>query len=407
MSKVICDVCGTSFPETAAQCPICGSAKVSSAQTEQQSTGYTYVKGGRFSKSNVRKRNSAKTAAPQRRASSDRPSPRRTGGSDENANRALIAVVILLLLAIVAVVIYIGVRFIGPADKPDDSGKTGQSQNDPNPNPNNPGPSSIPCTSLQATLRVEITSAGQNAQINVEKAPKETTDVVTFESADTAIATVSADGIVTPVANGQTTVTVKCGSQTITCTVIVSIGGSQPDNPDNPENPVVPGFVLAFRKDDVSLERYGQTWKAYDGAINAELITWTSDDPAVCTIENGVVTAVGPGQTKIYGQYGDQLVTCIIRCKDTVVPPDTDPNVIINKEDVSISIDEKFTLTLKKNVEGQEEPVLLEVTWTASEDGIVSIEGNTIKGVAAGQVTVSAVYEGKTYKCIVRVKAAE
>ena len=31
--KVICDVCGTTFPETATHCPICGCAKSPAAQT--------------------------------------------------------------------------------------------------------------------------------------------------------------------------------------------------------------------------------------------------------------------------------------------------------------------------------------------------------------------------------------
>lgn len=61
MSKVICDVCGTTYPDTSAQCPICGSARKSVNQTGADSTGegssYAYVRGGRFSKSNVRKRN--------------------------------------------------------------------------------------------------------------------------------------------------------------------------------------------------------------------------------------------------------------------------------------------------------------------------------------------------------------
>ena len=54
MSKVICDICGTSFPESATQCPICGCVRpaevVSVPETEEEKTGYTYVKGGRFSK---------------------------------------------------------------------------------------------------------------------------------------------------------------------------------------------------------------------------------------------------------------------------------------------------------------------------------------------------------------------
>ena len=67
MSKVICDICGTSYPETATQCPICGcvrpaeSTAVSDSDREHQ--GYTYVKGGRFSKANVKKRNQAAIAS--------------------------------------------------------------------------------------------------------------------------------------------------------------------------------------------------------------------------------------------------------------------------------------------------------------------------------------------------------
>ena len=68
MSKIICEICGTSYPDTNMQCPICGCVKpvdVNAAvnkETEANST-YAYVKGGRFSKKNVKKRN-AGTAVP-------------------------------------------------------------------------------------------------------------------------------------------------------------------------------------------------------------------------------------------------------------------------------------------------------------------------------------------------------
>ena len=63
MNKVICDVCGTSFPETSEQCPICGCAKLPTAPAvaaedsqvaAEGTTAYSYVKGGRFSKANVK-----------------------------------------------------------------------------------------------------------------------------------------------------------------------------------------------------------------------------------------------------------------------------------------------------------------------------------------------------------------
>ena len=80
MNKIICDVCGTMYPENASQCPICGCAKPANAavtpeegtSAENAAGAYVYTKGGRFSKNNVRKRNknavktakTAKAAAP-------------------------------------------------------------------------------------------------------------------------------------------------------------------------------------------------------------------------------------------------------------------------------------------------------------------------------------------------------
>ena len=43
MNKVVCDLCGTSYPETATQCPICGCVRPADAVTVNNSgeqTGY-------------------------------------------------------------------------------------------------------------------------------------------------------------------------------------------------------------------------------------------------------------------------------------------------------------------------------------------------------------------------------
>ena len=119
MSKIMCDVCGTADPETATVCPICGCAKNTTAQTAadmaeegEGAASYNYVKGGRFSRKNVRKRNKGK----------DFSRTEDSGDGQEGTNRGLIIVVVALLLAIAAVLIYIGVRFIlpGDSDKPTD-----------------------------------------------------------------------------------------------------------------------------------------------------------------------------------------------------------------------------------------------------------------------------------------------
>ena len=119
MSKIICDVCGTSYPESATQCPICGcvrsvDARVVAGSTndvEAQSSGtYTYVKGGRFSKANVKKRNKGMAVTPVETTRQDMPDARENGKKDVG----IVITTVFLLLAIVAVVIYIAVRFFGP-----------------------------------------------------------------------------------------------------------------------------------------------------------------------------------------------------------------------------------------------------------------------------------------------------
>ena len=424
MSKVICDVCGTAYAETAAQCPICGSAKASANQTEagaqqgsQTAAGYTYVKGGRFSKSNVRKLNK-KGKAPERRSAPER-QPQKNNNEDK-ANKGLVAVVVVLLLAIFAVIIYIAVRILGPSvsptnpTKPSNTEATNQTQESTIPD--------VPCTELKLSHEIiQLSNAGESWRLTATPMPADTTDKIVMTSANEAVATVSPDGTVVAVGDGETVITVTCGSMTVQCTVVCDFA-----EPTEPTQPVDIAKLLAFNtpfkdsntgKYDITLSKKGEVWKAYNGTISPLEITWVSDDPNVCTIVNGVVTAVGRGQTEVHAQYNGVTVSCIIRCSfpadpeptqptepaDPNAPTEptqpTEPQVKINKTDVTIAIGESFKLTLKK---GDEQ---LEVEWKADKEGIVSIEGNKITGLAENLAgaKVSVEYEGKVYTCIVRV----
>ncbi len=62
MGKIMCDICGTKYPDTVEQCPICGYSNAAAAKTEVEDVVEEVVrearpksKGGRFSKSNVSK----------------------------------------------------------------------------------------------------------------------------------------------------------------------------------------------------------------------------------------------------------------------------------------------------------------------------------------------------------------
>ena len=431
MSKVICDVCGTTYPETSAHCPICNSAKNSVDQTAAGTTGemgegsYAYVKGGRFSKKNVRKRSKGSTTAQQR-------SSRQSPDKEEPSNTGLVVTVVLLLLAVVAVVIYIGVRFLGSGSSSNVGESTGgqtqtqlqtQEQTQATEDKN-----AIRCEDLKISAQiVELMAEGDTWTLVVSLTPIDTTEEVGFGTSNPDVATVSADGIVTAVGSGEAEITVTCGEVYKTCKVICSFEepepSTEPSESTQPSTePVEPGefdfkFNTAFTDEttgygDCTLGTQGKVWTAYKSslAIDPSLITWKSDDESVCTVENGIVTAVGNGKTLIHATYNGVTYSCIIRCPfketagensgstETTKPEETTGSCKISHSDVTIAVGESFKLTLKDS-SGK----AVEVTWTASGDG-VTIDGNKITGAKSGTVKVTATYEDVTYTCIVRVK---
>lgn len=419
MSKVICDVCGTTYPETAAQCPICNSAKSSADQTAAVDGvtavdgDYAYVKGGRFSKKNVRKRNRKGTTA-QRRSSQN--------SSDEPSNAGLIVVVVLLLIAIVAVVIYIGVHFFGSSSSGNNTeppkGTQSQTQTQEQTNPSDNTEVRVPCEQLQLSNKIlEFGQEGDTWTLVVAVNPVDTTDKVVFTSSDEAVATVTDGGVITAVGGGEATITVTCGDAVDSCTVTCSFGETTPPTTQPTEPPVTGEFEFSWNtsfKDkstgygDATLSAQGKKWTAYKSSLKVDPkdITWTSDDPDVCTVVDGIVTAVGHGRTLIHASYNGVTYSCIVRCPFSETADSgsasgdtgTTGSCKISHTDVTIAVGESFNLTLKDS-EGK----TLEVQWTADGEN-VTIEGNKITGAKSGTVKVTVTYEDKTYSCTVRVK---
>ena len=208
MSKIVCDVCGSTYSETEAQCPICGTAKSEAAKPVVETNAEDQAaKGGKFSRSNTRRNGTGST--------------RRTGAEKNKeegnpSNVAMIIIVAVLLLAIVSVCVFIAVRLVNRPDQPDPSGSSDSTP---------PIVQTVPCTGIELVGNPDnallFTDLTQTAQLNVKAKPENTTDTVTYTytSSDPSVVTVDASGLVTPVAEGTATVTVAYGSYTITVTV--------------------------------------------------------------------------------------------------------------------------------------------------------------------------------------------
>lgn len=419
MSKIICDVCGTAYPETATQCPICGCVRPGDAVTvagdtneaEAQSTGtYTYVKGGRFSKSNVKKRNQGKLT-PDREAA---PQPEKPVVEEGKNDRGLVIAVVALLLAIVAIVIYIALRFFAPGlmqgNKPGDGASAGSNTSGTIDDTSESTTLKTPCVDVIVSKTViEFDKAGAALLLNVTVDPVDTTDVVTFSSSDENVATVSQDGKVTAISGGQAVITITCGTAQTECNVICNIEG---ESTETTVSPTISADDFKLNREDFTLNSKGATWKLYTGDIPADQIAWRSDDESVATIKDGVVTAVGSGMTTVYGEYGGIKLSCIVRCSGSVGKAEqgiagsgnvsesggTATGYSISTTDVTIKVGETFSLTLK---DSGGKPV--SVVWTPADTATCTVSGNSVTGASAGRTVVSTTYEGTIYSCIVRV----
>lgn len=426
MSKVICDVCGTTYPETAQQCPICGCAKNTTAQTvagdggqTAGETSYAYVKGGRFSKSNVRKRNKTgkepeRHSAPERSAKTEH-QPKEE--KKDNTNKILAVIVVLLLLAIVAVLIYMGLRVFFPdLGKPEDPQDNNTIQvTDPIESTGTSTPQEIPCTALNLSRStIEFLKAGDGYLLAATVAPADTTDSVAYESSDEDVVTVSEGGMITAVSGGQAVIIVTCGDMTAECQIICSFGEYQPPTETAPPETTVQipeGFVLKLNRSEFSLtEKYPNPWALYKETMGVKPsdITWTVDDPTVASVdENGVVSAVGRGWTTVRASIGDQTASCKVNVSFDPKPA-TEPKYKLSHTDVTLYVGdptlESFRITLT-----DKEGVNIDAEWTVSDEGYVTINGRNITAVKATSdlakraVTISATVDGETYTCTVRV----
>lgn len=335
MSKIICEICGTAYPETSTQCPICGYVRSADAaavatpdSTDESSKSYTYVKGGRFSKSNVKKRNRANqksdnansvgAAAVASRRQEQQPKKK------NKKNIGFIVVSIILLLLLLAFVLFLVCKVFWPAlpevpaEEPSSSEQTESTV------------LTIACESIELdATEVTLTEVGAARMIYATPSPANTTDTLEYTSSDESVVTVTDSGKIVAVGPGEATITVTCGDAQVSCQVICKIESETEDpteetdetteateepTEETTEEPSVSLEDFEFNRSDFTLLRAGEKWTLYNGDIDPSLITWTSDDESVATIVDGVVTAVGRGKTEVHAEINGVKITCIVRC---------------------------------------------------------------------------------------------
>lgn len=363
MSKIICDVCGTTYLDAADHCPICGYSQSGLRQSQYQTPEDA---GGIGKFAPIPQKQKAifdydeenPQEAQEEPVFTEDPVPQpyvyETYESPTKGNIFLVIILSVIIAVLLVAIGFLLFKFYFPNQKPQNQKleetfvtipvETAVEET------TEPG---IPCTSLVLTSGVaELNKEGQYWLLHVTVMPEDTTDELVFVSEDESIATVNKYGRVTAVSEGETYVHITCGEKQMKCKIVVRYEDAVviaeteevPLTPESVEHETLPkdaqeskseeatekateateetapakeaeDVVLKLKKKDLSSGVRGVTFTLeLDCDLKPEDVTWLTLDSSVAIVKNGEVTTIGPGQTKIVAQYKGQQVECIIRC---------------------------------------------------------------------------------------------
>lgn len=235
----------------------------------------------------------------------------------------IIIAAFLIVLSIIKPLIDRG-QISDPSISPSSSISPSPSQTSPSPSDAvEPSPSDEPSAEPSPTIPAGQTATGFTISetdfsfsdryptpitLEVTFSPAGSTGTITWTSSDPDVATVDANGKVSPGGkSGTATITASMtGAPDQTCTVRSTVTSAP-----SPSQSTSVSFTL--NKSDFTLSRRGETYQIkVNGSSSAP--TWSSSNTSVATVaSNGTVTAVGNGTCTVTATIGGTSQKCIVR----------------------------------------------------------------------------------------------
>ncbi|MCH5221833.1 MAG: Ig-like domain-containing protein [Muribaculaceae bacterium] len=233
----------------------------------------------------------------------------------------------------------------------------------------------------------EITLKATQTQQLTATVPEETTDkTITWNSSDITIATVSSEGVVTAIAVGSATITASCGNVSTTCQVIV-----EPTPAEQIVLDVTSTTVNVGESQQIKATVYPET-------TTDATITWSSDQGAIATVDNGTVTGVAPGTATITATCGNVFVSCTV----TVLQPAK--AITLSTESLVLEIGDMDDLIA--TIEPADATDV--VAWSSSDANVAMVnEHGIVTAISIGTATITATCGSVSATCLVTVNAIE
>ncbi len=239
---------------------------------------------------------------------------------------------------------------------------------------------------------------GETFEFSTRFIPEKITDdaTITWTSSDENVARVGDNGFLMAVNYGEADITASCQGMSAVCHVKVRI----------PLKSITLMYSAVYLEEGKSV--YIPVYYRPEDYPHDTPTVWRSTNESVCKVyeesvisENGkvsymaVVTAVGPGGAEIIGTNGDQMTACTVSCGMSVT------SLEISMTDLELEAGDLFQLSARilPQTAGESENIY----WISSDPAVASVSGGLVKARNSGTAVISAVYQGFSARCTVRV----
>ena len=358
MEKIICDICGTTYPSSSESCPICGCSNDAAADLLGADMSYEdFLEETKDNTKNSSRRSRKKEIFDFDEVNTEKEQVEEAyeneydaddedEDEDETPRRNTFVVILLTVLIVVLLgaAAFIFIRYFLPNMNQDEIVPTTAAIQEVETTPS-ATELTIPCDHMAMTNAgiAELSAEGQQFLLHIKALPENTTDKIIYTSGDESIATVTEDGKITAVSEGETTIYISCGIQRIECPVIVKYveetvpptteaveeettapteaeeeteaEGEPEETSETKGDTGLKNVTLKLKRTDIQLGVYYSFRLELDCDLDPEEVTWTSEHPHIATVdETGSVKAIKAGTTSVTAKYGDQEVKCMVRC---------------------------------------------------------------------------------------------
>ena len=240
-------------------------------------------------------------------------------------------------------------------------------------------------TVRDVTLNFDNVEINEDNTISLEaivESNNMTAEDVVWTSTDSNVATVD-KGFVNAVAPGECDIIAECNGQSDVCHIVV--------RPILPEQVILNEHKCGLRVGEtVMLEA-----TVLPANVTDKTVVWTTTNPDVATVDNGLVSAIGVGSCFVIASCQGVSDTCEIN-----VEPILPTSVELNVHESVLTLGESMTLVatvLPENVTDKT------VVWTTSDASIATVDNGVVTSVGVGECDIIATCQGVSDICHVIV----